>query len=118
MDNRTSSDATPHDLPSDRGRANGKTAGEGDEHFDWSTLVPLLVHPTKVAIIEALAWVEEPASPTDLTRMFGEGERKDQYLSLIAYHAAKLQEIGVIEVVRTRPVRGALEKFYALTSQP
>jgi hypothetical protein len=90
-------------------------AKDGGEHFDWNLLVPRLVHPLKVAIIEALSWLGEPISPTDITKMFDD-EAEPHYLSLVAYHAAKLEEIGAIEVMRTRPVRGALEKFYGLSS--
>ncbi|HVO53112.1 MAG TPA: hypothetical protein VMT37_01730 [Solirubrobacterales bacterium] len=85
----------------------------GGEHFDWNLLVPLVVHPLKVAIVEALHWIGRPVSPTDVSRMFGE-DTEDHYLSLVAYHASKLEEIGAVEVVRTRPARGALEKFYDL----
>lgn len=113
MNSQASTDATQQDLPSDHGRGNGKVTRAGDEHFDWNLLVPLVVHPLKVAIVEALHWIGEAVSPTDLSRMFGE-DTEDHYLSLVAYHASKLEEIGAVEVVRTRPARGALEKFYGL----
>lgn len=37
---------------------------EGNEPlpFDWAALVPLVVHPMRVTIIEALCWVGEPLS--------------------------------------------------------
>jgi len=113
MDSSISPDATQQDLPSDHGRGNGKVTRNGGEHFDWNLLVPLVVHPLKVAIVEALHWIGRPVSPTDVSRMFGE-DTEDHYLSLVAYHASKLEEIGAVEVVRTRPARGALEKFYDL----
>lgn len=83
---------------------------EGGEFyaFDWAALVPHVVHPLKVAIIEALVWIGEPLSPAELERVldhqFG--------LSLVAYHVNKLVEAGVLQAVGSRPVRGAMETFY------
>jgi hypothetical protein len=94
-----------------RGRAEGVTEEErGELTFDWSTLVPRLVHPAKVAIIEALLWVGEPLSPSDLVRAFA--SQREYYLAIVAYHVRELAELGAIEVVRTRQKRGAQEKFY------
>ena len=84
-----------------------KTIAE-DGAFDWSSLVLHIVHPLKVAIVEATLRIGEPVSATDLTRSFGGGCS----LSLVSYHQAQLAKIGVLEQVRTRPARGAEEKFY------
>lgn len=81
----------------------------GGETFNWSALVPHIVHPAKVAIIEALLWVGEPLSASDLNKLFGDSEF---YVSSISYHAIKLDKAGVLKVARTRPVRGFTEKFY------
>lgn len=99
-------------MPSVRGRAVGpSTEGEGGElTFDWGSLVPHLVHPAKVAIIEALLWVREPLSPSDLVKLFDDG--KDYYLSIVAYHVRGLVKAGALEVRRTRQVRGAQETYY------
>jgi DNA-binding transcriptional ArsR family regulator len=77
--------------------------------FDWGTLVPVLLHPAKVAIIEALRWVGQPLSASDICALIDDEE---YYLSSLSYHAVKLAEAGAIEVTRTRQVRGAQEKFY------
>jgi Helix-turn-helix domain len=84
------------------------TMREGDEAFDWSVLVPRVVHPLKVAIVEGLLWVKEPLSATDFEKVL-DGKFS---LSLISYHLLTLQEAGALEVVRRRQVRGAVEKFY------
>jgi hypothetical protein len=90
--------------------------GEGGEPtFDWGSLVPLLVHPAKVAIIEALLWVERPLSPTEIVRLLG--NEREYYLSLVSYHTVSLAKVGVIKKVRTRSARGALEKFYYFPKQ-
>lgn len=82
---------------------------EGGERFTWDALVPHIVHPLKVLILEALRWIDEPLSASDLTKVIDE----EKYgLSHVSYHMVRLANAGAIEVVRTRPVRGSLEKFY------
>lgn len=81
----------------------------GGERFDWSTLVPQIVHPLKVGIVEALLWVDQPLSATDLTKLFD----SDRYgVAHVSYHLVKLADIDALEVVRKREARGATEKFY------
>ncbi len=84
---------------------------EGDAAaFDWAILIPKLVHPIRVAIIEAMDHVREPLSATDLSRLFDE-----QFdLSLVAYHLGRLAKFRVVKKVRRRQVRGAVETFYVL----
>jgi hypothetical protein len=82
---------------------------EGAEPFAWDALVPHIVHPLKVLIVEAMQWIDEPLSASDLTKVIDD----EKYgLSHVSYHTVRLASAGVIEVVRTRPVRGSLEKFY------
>ena len=78
--------------------------------FDWAALVPLLVHPVKVEIIEAMTWIGLPLSATDLDRVM----RGQVGVSLLSYHLRKLAEVGAIERQRQEPVRGAIQTFYAL----
>jgi DNA-binding transcriptional ArsR family regulator len=79
--------------------------------FDWEALVPLLVHPVKVEIIEAMTWVEEPLSATDLDRVL----RGQLGVSLLSYHLRKLAELNIIKRVRQEQVRGAVQTFYELS---
>jgi len=83
---------------------------EGDEHdrYDWAGLVSRVVHPLKVTIVEALAWIGQPLSAHDLERVL-EGQVA---LSLVSYHLRKLADLGVLEDVKSRQVRGATEHFY------
>jgi DNA-binding transcriptional ArsR family regulator len=60
----------------------------GDEPLDWGALVPRIVHPTKVCIIEALRWIDRPLSASDLERVFV-GELSE---STISYHLRTLAE--------------------------
>lgn len=78
--------------------------------FHWEALVPLLVHPVKVTIIEAMTWIDRPLSATDLDRVL-QGELG---VSLLSYHLRKLAELGVIAPTRRETVRGATQTFYAL----
>jgi hypothetical protein len=85
--------------------------GHLNGHFSWDILVPHLIHPVKVAIIEAMEWVELPLSSRQLDRIFDE-----QFgVSGVAYHMRTLAEVGAVEKVGQRPVRGAQETFYALS---
>jgi hypothetical protein len=77
--------------------------------FDWGSLVPYVIHPVKVAIIEALMWIDRPLSSSQMEHLF---DRNSYYLGVVAHHAKGLKDWGALEVVRTRPVRGAKEKFY------
>ena len=79
--------------------------------FHWEALVPLLVHPAKVTIIEAMTWIDQPLSATDLDRIL-QGELG---VSLLSYHLRRLAELGIIAPARRENVRGAIQTFYALT---
>lgn len=82
---------------------------EGDElAFGWDALVPRVVHPLKVAIIEALRWIGQPLSATELKNLFDDGSD----LSLISYHLVTLSKVEVLTIVRERRGRGSIEKFY------
>lgn len=82
----------------------------GGKSFEWGTLVPRLVHPLKVAIIEALDWIEVPMSAKELDLVLNE----EFGLSLVSYHMRKLADVGAIVPVEQKAVRGALQTFYAL----
>ena len=86
---------------------------EGSEPlpFSWDELVPLLVHPLRVSIIEALRHVGEPLSTADLQRIIED----DCSLSVISYHLVTLARVEAVIVVR-QPRLGATERFYALPS--
>jgi repressor of nif and glnA expression len=79
--------------------------------FDWTVLVPFFIHPVRVEIIEAMHWIGEPLSASDLNKVL-EGRFGSPYIS---YHLLKLAEVKVIEKVRERQVRGAMEKFFSLS---
>jgi DNA-binding transcriptional ArsR family regulator len=63
-----------------------------------------------VKLLATLATRE--ASPSELAKEFGED------LGVVNYHARKLEKLGMVEVVRERPVRGSTEHFYKSTTRP
>lgn len=81
--------------------------------FSWEELVPLLIHPLRVEIIEALRYVGEPLSTTDLREVFD-----DRYaLSLISYHLVTLAKVEAVVGVEQRQVGAAIERFYFLPAE-
>lgn len=75
--------------------------------FDWLALLGAYVHPVKVAILEAMSWIDEPLSAAELTRILA-----GQSLGVVSYHLTSLAERGVIEPVSERQARGARETYY------
>jgi DNA-binding transcriptional ArsR family regulator len=79
-------------------------------------LVKALAHPTRAEILAFLA-EQEIASPAEMTRASvgkkgGVGDPKKRKLASVAYHVRVLEELGLVELMDTRPVRGATEHFY------
>lgn len=62
---------------------------------NWPALVPRLVHPTKVAILEAMLWIGRPLSATELNEI----ACRDTALESFSYHLKRLVEVGALEVV-------------------
>ena len=69
-----------------------------------------LGHPLRQRILHALN--ARVASPSALSQELGER------LANVSYHVKILLENGAIELVKTEPVRGALEHFYRATMRP
>jgi Helix-turn-helix domain len=86
------------------------TRGAGRElPFDWAALVAHVIHPVRVAIIEALWWIGEPLSAKDFEKIFANRKLTTSYLS---YHVVELAKAGALVKVEEQPVRGALKKSY------
>jgi len=85
----------------------------GDSPFPgWEAFIPQFVHPVKVAVVEALLWIEEPLSATQLAKLFsGKGERFPE--PNVRYHVRHLVTVGVLEVLPLHPFSdgGSKEKF-------
>jgi DNA-binding transcriptional ArsR family regulator len=66
-----------------------------------------IAHPLRREILSALG--EQEASPSALAERFGHSVGK------VSYHVNKLVDLGLAELVRTAPRRGATEHFYRAT---
>lgn len=83
----------------------------GDERSIWESLVPRLIHPTKLAIVEALRSIGCPLSVDDLLMVLGPDEGRSR--EHVGYYLKSMVRSGVIEVaeVRPRPSEGRDEFF-------
>ncbi len=80
-----------------------KTSKRRDEILD-SRLVKMLAHPLRVRILAILE--ERTASAVEISRML----RAD--LGVVAYHVRTLHRLGLLELVKEVPVRGAIQRFF------
>ncbi len=85
---------TPQSSPP-RVADGGGTAG--DERFVWEMLVPRLVHPGKLAIVQALLAAGGPLPLVDLAKAV------DLTVEHTRYHCKAMQTAGVLEVVGAVP---------------
>lgn len=75
-----------------------------------STLLKALAHPVRARALTVLN--QRVASPSELANEQGE------VVGYVAYHVRVLHELGLIELVETRQVRGATEHFYRGAVKP
>jgi hypothetical protein len=78
----------------------------------WSTALFSLIHPVKVASVEAFLWTGEPMSALAVY----ESLARNWSLGTVAYHVRRLAEAGVLVDRFIEPRRGAHERFYALAT--
>ena len=88
----------------------GTKQGHSADPTPWEKCIPTFLHPLKVAIIEAMLWVEEPLSARLIELLLDDGTD----LTLLAYHLRCLAEAGVVTKVRAEPVRGVVQTYYEL----
>jgi DNA-binding transcriptional ArsR family regulator len=74
------------------------------------TLAKALKHPLRVEILAILD--NRVASPNEMAEDLG------QRLGTVAYHVKQLKKFKCVELVKTRPVRGATEHFYRAIRRP
>jgi DNA-binding transcriptional ArsR family regulator len=77
-------------------------AGKGTNNH---ALLAALRHPLRRRILRVMA-DKKPISPRELA------DRLDEGLSNVSYHVHVLAELGVVEEVATKQVRGARQHFY------
>ena len=88
--------------------------------LDYQRIAEAFVHPLKLRILALMA---EPPPP----RAVGEGAPEPGWspnslyvaageaLGNVSYHVRQLEKAGLIELVATKPRRGALEHYYTTT---
>lgn len=77
--------------------------------INWEALSRAFVHPLRVSILEVLAMDGgRVLSATELSHEL------QAHKSRTIYHVEELAKAGLLELIETRPVRGATEHFYAL----
>jgi DNA-binding transcriptional ArsR family regulator len=87
----------------------GRRQSRGREEAD-AVLLKALSHPVRARALTALT--QRVASPSELADEQGEA------VGYVAYHVRVLHELGMIEQVKTRQVRGATQHFYRSTARP
>jgi DNA-binding transcriptional ArsR family regulator len=75
-----------------------------------STLGAIVAHPLRTRCLTVLS--ERTASPTELAQELNED------VGNVSYHVKQLLKMEAIELVRERPVRGAVEHFYRAITRP
>jgi len=100
-------------FSSPSGVANMTTSSHVVEPFDWAELVPKVIHPLKVAIIEAIWWIGRPLAPSELRLIFD----KKYGVPFVSYHVKTLVEAGVLAEVERLPVRGTTKTTYFLAGR-
>jgi len=88
-----------------QGRRSSRDRSEAD-----AVLLKALSHPVRARALTALN--QRVASPSELASEQGKA------VGYVAYHVRVLHELGMIELVNTRQVRGATEHFYRSTARP
>src|SRR3954453_15057958 len=81
-----------------------------DGETSEARIAKALAHPLRARILQRLG--ERVASPGGLA-----GEL-DAPLGVVSYHVRMLRDYNCVELVRTEPVRGALQHFYKATARP
>jgi DNA-binding transcriptional ArsR family regulator len=78
--------------------------------FDEPSLVKALAHPMRVSILARLQ--ERRATPRELAGWL------DASLGAVSYHVRTLHKLGLIELVATTQVRGAIAHHYRAKERP
>jgi DNA-binding transcriptional ArsR family regulator len=73
-------------------------------------LIKAMSHPLRFRVLIKLN--EGPASPSMLAREL------DEPIGNVSYHVRVLDDLGAIELVETKRVRGAIEHVYRATARP
>lgn len=79
-------------------------------NIDDPRYVRALAHPIRVRILAVLE--EREASPVELSKLI------DVNLGLVSYHVRRLNQLGLLKLVRKAQRRGAVEHYYRARERP
>ncbi|HVD40222.1 MAG TPA: winged helix-turn-helix domain-containing protein [Solirubrobacterales bacterium] len=86
------------------------------EQYVWETLIPNLLDPHRLAIIESLIRLQQPLAVRDLAAIIGASA------DLTRYHCKVLTQAGVLEVSAVRlhpqPAGGGDDSLYEFPKPP
>ena len=80
------------------------------EHVIDQRIVKALAHPLRIRMLTVLN--QRVASPSELA-----GELEEP-IGNVSYHMRTLADLGMVELVRTEPRRGAVEHYYRAIERP
>ena len=80
------------------------------EHVIDQRIVKALAHPLRIRMLSVLN--QRVASPSELA-----GDL-DEPIGNVSYHMRTLADLGMVELVRTEPRRGAVEHYYRAIERP
>jgi DNA-binding transcriptional ArsR family regulator len=78
----------------------------------FDALAAALSHPLRVRILYGMKSPDRIYSPSEFERAINEDSTEPIDVKRIAYHFRELRDLGFIEEVRVKPVRGSVEHFY------
>lgn len=79
----------------------------------WAALAARLLHPVQVQIIEALSWIDEPLSASDLAEIVNAKLRRSQFV----HHLRRLDRIDAIELAERPTLQNATSIRFRLSSE-
>jgi len=97
-------------MPTTANNSSGNHRTRPPGETSEARIAKALAHPLRARILQRLG--ERVASPGDLAVELGAP------LGVVSYHVRMLRDYECVELVRTEPVRGALQHFYRATARP
>lgn len=87
-------------------------AGASDVDVDWGLLASRFIHSTKISIIEAMRYIDQPLSASELEKVLG----GSFISSTLSYHLKSLAEKGVVEeLAKEKGMAGPEKSPFVLT---
>jgi DNA-binding transcriptional ArsR family regulator len=74
--------------------------------MDWERVARAQIHPTRLAVLEAIYEARGPISAAMIAR------EHPETLGVVAHHVRQLRKAGLVEQVGQRQRRGAIEHLY------